>query len=253
MQMGWLGKVVGGTIGFAIGGPIGAVAGAAFGHAFDKSEQYYYDQDRPALTQGEEAQMAFFVAAFSMMAKVVKADGRIAKEELDAIEQYMRYDLKLDPQSQRVAVNIFQAALESNQTIEDFASQFYLQFQTQPRLLEFMIDLLLRIAAADKSLSADEESVILKVARVFRISDMAYNHLRSKYAQDVNKYYAVLGSSPNDSNEEIKTRYRAMVREYHPDTIASKGLPEEFTKFAEEKFREIQEAYDHIKKERQIK
>jgi len=40
--------------------------------------------------------------------------------------------------------------------------------------------------------------------------------------------------------------------EYHPDTIASKGLPEEFTKFAEDKFREIHEAYEAIKKERGI-
>jgi DnaJ like chaperone protein len=251
--MGWLGKVVGGTIGFAIGGPIGAIAGAAFGHAFDKSEKYYYEQDRPVLSHSEEAQMAFFVAAFSMMAKVVKADGRIAKEELDAVEQYMRYDLKLDPRSQQVAVNIFQTALESNQSIEDFAYQFYHQFQAQPQLLEFMVDLLLRVAVADRALSGNEESLILAVVRVFHMSNTAYNHLRSKYAQEVNKYYAVLGCSTNDSDDEIKKRYRALVREYHPDAIASKGLPEEFTKFAEDKFREIQEAYDHIRKERNIK
>ena len=251
--MGWLGKVVGGTIGFAIGGPIGAVAGAAFGHAFDKSEQYYHDQERPVLSHGEEAQMTFFVAAFSMLAKVVKADGRIAREELDAIEQYMRYELKLDPQSQRVAVNIFQTALESSQSVDDFAGQFYQQFKNQPQLLEFMVDLLLRIAVADKALSPDEEQLILRVVRVFQMNDTVFNHLRSKYAQDVNQYYAVLGCSVDDSNDEIKKRYRALVREYHPDTITSKGLPEEFTKFAEEKFREIREAYEHIKNERQMK
>jgi DnaJ like chaperone protein len=42
------------------------------------------------------------------------------------------------------------------------------------------------------------------------------------------------------------------VKEYHPDMIASKGLPEEFTKLAEDKFREIQEAYDRVRKERNV-
>ncbi len=41
--------------------------------------------------------------------------------------------------------------------------------------------------------------------------------------------------------------------DYHPDTIASKGLPEEFTKFANDKFREIQEAYEVVTKEKGVK
>jgi DnaJ like chaperone protein len=41
--------------------------------------------------------------------------------------------------------------------------------------------------------------------------------------------------------------------EYHPDKIISKGLPEEFNQLAHDKFREIQEAYEIIKKERGIK
>ncbi|WP_291465837.1 DnaJ domain-containing protein [Desulfobacula sp.] len=54
------------------------------------------------------------------------------------------------------------------------------------------------------------------------------------------------------SNEEIKKQYRKLVSEYHPDKIEAKGLPEEFIKFANDKFKEIQEAYDTIKKERGI-
>jgi len=43
------------------------------------------------------------------------------------------------------------------------------------------------------------------------------------------------------------------VFEYHPDKIISKGLPDEFVKLAHDKFREIQEAYEYIRKERGIK
>ncbi|MDA3790942.1 MAG: molecular chaperone DjlA, partial [Desulfobacula sp.] len=70
--MSWLGKMIGGTIGFALGGPLGAIAGAAFGHTFvDKKEQVYLSS-RPGtdtLSSNEEAQLVFFTAAFSMLAK----------------------------------------------------------------------------------------------------------------------------------------------------------------------------------------
>jgi len=46
----------------------------------------------------------------------------------------------------------------------------------------------------------------------------------------------------------VKKAYRKLVSEYHPDKIVSKGLPEDFIKFAEEKFREINEAYEAIQK-----
>ena len=60
----------------------------------------------------------------------------------------------------------------------------------------------------------------------------------------------MLKTDANASIEEIKKQYRKLVSEYHPDKIASKGLPEEFTKFANDKFREIKEAYEAIKEER---
>ena len=41
-----------------------------------------------------------------------------------------------------------------------------------------------------------------------------------------------------------------MVKEFHPDTIMAKGLPEEFIQFATQRFQEIQEAYESIRKER---
>ena len=79
--MSLLGKIIGGTIGFAMAGPLGAIAGAALGHAFDTGNQTHYTAERARLSQGEEAQFTFFVAAFSMLAKLAKTDGRVSKEE----------------------------------------------------------------------------------------------------------------------------------------------------------------------------
>jgi len=64
------------------------------------------------------------------------------------------------------------------------------------------------------------------------------------------KYYEVLESSREDSLEIIKKNYRRLIKEYHYDSIASKGLPENMLKFAEEKTKELNEAYDVVKKEK---
>jgi len=245
--MSWLGKIVGGTLGFALGGPLGAIAGAALGHTFDASDKQY---SRDRLSYHEEAQMTFFVATFSMLAKVARADGRISPEEIHAVEDFMANELNLTPESKRFAVEIFETAINSPMAFEDFAGQFYHQFRNQPRLLDLMIDVLLRLSVADGTLSESEEKLISSAARIFHFSEQKYHELKSRYAPDFEKYYAILGTNSRASDDEIKVQYRKLVKEYHPDKIASKGLPEEFTKLANDKFREIQDAYDAVKRER---
>ena len=59
--------------------------------------------------------------------------------------------------------------------------------------------------------------------------------------------YEVLGVSPNASNDEVKKAYRDLSRKYHPDSYANNPLAD----LAEEKFKEVQEAYDQIMKQRE--
>lgn len=59
--------------------------------------------------------------------------------------------------------------------------------------------------------------------------------------------YQVLGVSRGASDEEIKKAYRSLSRKYHPD--ANVNNPNKAQ--AEEKFKEIQQAYDQIMREKQ--
>ncbi len=252
--MSWLGKMIGGTIGFALGGPIGAVAGAAFGHTFvDKREDEYLNAltgGQGGLSSNEEAQLIFFTAAFSMLAKICKADGQISEKEIQAVEAFMARDLQLDQEGQETAKRIFRQAIDSPEQFEGFAQQFYLVFKAQPNIIELMVDILLRVSTADGHMSPEEERMLLLAIHIFKVSERDYTRLKSKYVRVTNKYYALLKCDESASNEEIKKQYRILVREYHPDKIEAKGLPEEFIKFANDKFREIQDAYEHIKQER---
>jgi DnaJ like chaperone protein len=64
------------------------------------------------------------------------------------------------------------------------------------------------------------------------------------------EYYEVLGISAEATDTEVKKAYRRAAREFHPDTVIAKGLPEEFVKFAEEKFKQVGAAYEAIMADR---
>ena len=54
--------------------------------------------------------------------------------------------------------------------------------------------------------------------------------------------YKVLGISPNATNEEVKNAYRELAKKYHPDNYSDSPMAE----LAEEKMKEVNEAYDEI-------
>lgn len=63
----------------------------------------------------------------------------------------------------------------------------------------------------------------------------------------VNNPYEVLGVPRNASNDEIKKAYRQLCKKYHPDSYVDNPLAD----LAEEKFKEVQAAYEQIMKERE--
>ena len=163
--------------------------------------------------------MTFFVAAFSMLAKLVQADGRITEDEIATIERFMQEDLRLSPSSRRVAIDIFNTAKTSPHAFDDFAGQFYSAFQNRPEILEFMVDILMRVALADRDFSAAEETLIRRAAQIFGLPEPGYQNLKSRHAQTDDRFYRILGVTADASEAEIKARYRSLVKEFHPDRL----------------------------------
>ena len=267
--MSWLGKIIGGTIGFFLGGPLGMIAGAVFGHMFDKSEELEEDHDSSTSNGSSnnqrryyffntgygKSQMVFFVGCFSMLAKLASADGTVSENAKRKIQEFMINDLHLAGNSYYNAVNIFNQAIGQTDTFESYAQQFYENFKSSPSILQLMIDIFYRVAYADGTISKNEENLIEYAANLFQIPQSVLESIRRKYGitNAPSKAYAVLGLTENATNDEIKKAYRKLILEFHPDTVASKGMADEFKEYATKRFREIQEAYEQISKERGIK
>ncbi len=66
---------------------------------------------------------------------------------------------------------------------------------------------------------------------------------------DLQEAYRILQCSQSDSDDQIKRRYRILVKECHVDSLP-KGLPDYLVQAANQKFRQIQESYKTIMKSR---
>lgn len=281
--MGWFGKVIGGVFGWLIGGPLGLVAGIAFGHAMDKvsdtdsaqdastgTQTHYHHSPFQAFSsmrkQEERSQLIFFVAAFSMLARIATSDDdKVSDAEYRKILDFIDHDLQLDSYSRAYALRVFQAALKTEGSFEDFARQFKQNFSTQEGLVLLMMDILYRVSTADGAPGTRAMEMLTAAEGIFSIPADVRESLRARYLHGAGgrsgsstrtsysgdaKPYEVLNITPQATDEEVRKAYRSLSREFHPDMIASKGLPPEFSKFAEAKFLEIQEAYEEIKRRR---
>ena len=254
--MGWFGKLTFGTLGLFFGGPLGAIAGAALGHHLvDKKESFTNrripEPERPVMGPAEQAQATYFVSLFSILGKLSKIDGVVTRDEIGVVQDFIN-QLNISDMEKRFARQVFNEAKNSRYAIEDFAIQLYQALKNQPTVLVSFFDLLFRIAAADGTFHPAEEAALKRVKDIFRINDQQFENIKGVYFKELDKYYKILNCTPECSDQQIKSNYKKLVKDFHPDTIVSKGLPEEFTDFASQRFREIQEAYESIRKERNL-
>lgn len=64
--------------------------------------------------------------------------------------------------------------------------------------------------------------------------------------EDAKKAYEILDCRVSDSDDHVRKQFHELAKKYHPDSIQGKDLPEDFLKFANERFVELREAYDRV-------
>lgn len=100
----------------------------------------------------------------------------------------------------------------------------------------------------NKSFDYEEEKLLNFAIGILKIDPHFISSLKEEFLNNnLDKYYEILGCKKGDSLDTIKSNYRKIVNECHPDRISNKDLPEYLIKYSTERFCQVQEAYEKIK------
>jgi len=273
--MSWLGKFIGGTFGFLMGGPMGALFGAAVGHQFDQGtgDQNPFQAEVGSAEQ-YKAQMAFFTAVFSVMGHIAKADGRVNESEIEFTRKAMTR-MQLNDDMRKTAMRLFNEGKRVDFPLDDVLRQFRSECQNRFHLLRYFVELQLELALSDSLLHAAEERLLSHICERLHFSRFELHALKTmleaqlkvggwQYQHNYGRVqtghrvpsladsYAVLGLEPSASDQEIRRAYRRLLSRHHPDKLAAVGAHEEKVRLANEKTHEIRQAWDTIRKVRNL-
>jgi DnaJ like chaperone protein len=251
------GKLFGGMAGFAMGGPLGAIVGAALGHAaetgaigamprFETSFQFGA-RPRPSALPGGRDQV-FSLCVVVLAAKLAKADGPVNRLEIDAFKRCFR----IPEAGARDVGRLFDQARDSQESYATYAAELANTFADNPALLEDVLGSLFVIARADGALNRREEEFLETVRAAFGLgADAAGRASQGRRAgSDEEDPYEVLGVPRDAGAATLRTAWKRLMREHHPDSLASRGVQQEFIDRASEKVARINAAWDRIKRER---
>jgi DnaJ like chaperone protein len=274
--MGYWGKIIGGTAGFFVGGPYGAVIGAALGHAADSGSMDAirrpfehsggHGAGRVAGMLGRREDV-FAVTVTVLAAKLCKCDGPVNRAEIDSFKRHFR----IPPASARGIGRLFDKARDSSEAFEPYARQLAEAFSDTRGVLEQVLVSLFAIARSDGPLHPSEREYLRRVHARFGLDRMIWE----RYAGEGNSHargggsggagaggrwvraddddpYETLGVARTASPDELRTAWKKLMRENHPDSLASRGVPADFIKRASEKVARINAAWDVIKRERSL-
>ncbi|ERJ27760.1 DnaJ-like protein DjlA [Campylobacter concisus ATCC 51561] len=200
----------------------------------------------------------------SLLAKVAKSDGRVSELEARLITQV------LDDLSQKVSgvsgvreylKEVYNSQKENvdnaYETARNYKRAFNLNYDTCVARLTFFLNL----AYIDGEFNKSEQDVIRNIAYGFGIDKETLDEIIFKFdsfygsrfeadhdeISQENDAFEVLGLSKNASLEEVKARYKELVRQYHPDILMGRGESKEVIERSTKKLQEINEAYGRLK------
>ena len=272
--MGFFTKVILAGLGWSLGGPIGALLGLLLGNVISKatggdtSDSFFNTSDGtphrgPYRNTGTQADVN--VALMVLIAAVMKVDGNVKKSELDFVKRFLLQNYGEEKGKQMLKV--LQQMVKQEIPIDQVCAQ--IKVNTDYNTRYHMVDFLFGIGGADGDFQQSELNMLRLISQYLGISQGDYTSIherhtgysgtgysggsgrsggsagRSAYTKDP---YKVLGINNLASDDDVRKAYRKMAMKYHPDRVA--GMGEEMQRNAAEQMKEINQAYDEIKRRR---
>jgi len=252
-------KWIGASLGWSFGGPIGAIIGLALGSIIDglagnksnpllgerqtRSQGTY--RTRPQQQQRPQTQSGDFEVSLLVLASIIiKADDHQDQRELDFVRQ--QFTSMYGKERSNHAFKLFKSISKQQISTRQVCLQIK-QMMDHPSRLQ-LLHFLFGIAKADSMVTETEIRQIYTISGYLGISSRDFESIKAMFYNSKENAYKILEIPKTATVAEIKAAYRKMAKKYHPDKVIHLG--KEHQKGAEEKFRQVQEAYEAIQKEK---
>ncbi|MCW5516392.1 TerB family tellurite resistance protein [Muriicola sp. Z0-33] len=224
----------GAVVGFLIGSFIDNASGG------NKARTVFSDMRRQTVSPAD-----FELHLLSLCSLVIKADGQISQKELDYVRQYFLSTYGKDKANAifRTFNEVIKKREISAQRICTFLNQ-RTRYEVRLQLLHFLFG----IAQADGIVSKAEIDKIREIAGYLRVGPNDFESIMAMFVKSVDNSYKILEIEKTATDNEVKKAYRTMAKKYHPDRVITEN--EAIKKGAEEKFKQVQKAYEQIQAER---
>ena len=248
-------KWIGAALGWSFGGPIGAIIGLALGGLVDKlsdrkdiepvfregpaGRTYQSRASQPQTRSGD-----FEVSLLILASIVIKADGKQDQRELDFVRQQFLHMYGKDRANH--AFQLFKNINKQEIPVQKVCLQIR-QMMDHPSRLQ-LVHFLFGIAKADGHVTEAEVNQIHTISGYLGIRSVDYESIKAMFYNSSDNAYKILEIEQSATTTDIKAAYRKMAKKYHPDRIIHLG--KEHQAGAEEKFRQVQNAYEQLQKER---
>lgn len=199
------------------------------------------------LTRQKVSPADFELNLISLCSIVIKADGTVSQTEMDYVRQYFvsSYGKEKANAIFRTFNDVSKNREISAQRICEFLNQ-RTRYEVRLQLLHFLFG----IAQADGHVSNAEINKIKEISGYLRVAFRDFESIMAMFVKSADTAYKILEIQKSATNDDVKKAYRTMAKKYHPDRVNTEN--EAIKKGAEEKFKQVQMAYETIQKERGI-
>jgi DnaJ like chaperone protein len=248
------------------------VIGSALGHQFDRGTGVNGllgyggpgGADDVGAYTAADRQRLFFQTTFCGLGALAKADGRVSEAEIDAARNLMT-EMRLPPETVRQAIGWFNDGKRADFPLRERVFALRRACQREPELLRTFLEIQMDFLLGKPAISPAERALLLLMSDALGVGRIDLARLESilrarrsfrqqrpvaSPGQSLEGAYRALGVEPSATDAEVKTAYRRLMNQHHPDKQAARGLPESMLEAAEERTHEIRAAYELIRERR---
>ncbi len=237
----WITAILGYTY-FRFGGAIlGYFLGSILEQLFNPNKRSAFGSIQFQQMRTDQVQLNLL----SLAAIVIKADGKVDQRELKFVRNYFIANYGEEYASSIFAK--FNTEIKKEQQNLNELTRLFVQgarYETRLQILHFLYG----IANADGHIAEVEVQKILQIALAMQLRSSDIESIKAMFVKSTDNAYKILEIQPDASDAEVKKAYREKAKKFHPDKIQSDDAA--LKKGAQEKFQQVQAAYETIQKQR---